>query len=77
MVDHFAPTPQKVDEEAAKAALEPTEAPREVGSYRKGQINIGDLDVTIETAKGALVMPPRPTRAQGIKVSKVVRWQVE
>ncbi len=33
--------------------LEPTEAQRKAGYCRKGQINIGDLDVTIETAMGA------------------------
>ncbi len=33
--------------------LEPTEAPREVAYCRKRQINIGDLDITIETAMGA------------------------
>ncbi len=48
-----APTPQEFEEEAAKAALEPTEAQREAGYCRKDQINIGDLDVTIETVMGA------------------------
>ncbi len=48
-----APTPQEVEEEAAKAALEPTEAQRKAGYCRKRQINIGDPDVTIETAMGA------------------------
>ncbi len=48
------PTPQELEEEAANAMPEPTEAPREVGYCRKRQINIGDLDITIEkTAMGA------------------------
>ncbi len=48
-----ASTPQEVEEETVKAALEPTEAQREAGYCRKRQINIGDPDVTIETAMGA------------------------
>ncbi len=48
-----APTPQGVEEEAAKTVLAPTEPQREAGYCRKGQINIGDPDVTNETAMGA------------------------
>ncbi len=49
-----APTLQELEEEAAIAALERTEAQHEAGYCCKGQINIGDPDVTIEkTAIGA------------------------
>ncbi len=69
-----APTPQEFEEEAAKAALEPTEARREAGYCRKGQINIGDLGVTIETAMGAEEKFPYlffPTRGKRILMGKV------
>ncbi len=48
-----ASTPQEVEEEAAKAALEPTEVQRETGNRPNGHIKVGDLDVTIETVMGA------------------------
>ncbi len=69
-----APTPQEFEEEAAKAALEPTEAQREAGYCRKGQINIGDLDITIETAMGAEEKFSDlffPTRGKRILMGKV------
>ncbi len=48
-----APTPQGLEEEAAKAALEPTEVQRKTGNRPNGHIKVGDLDVTIETVMGA------------------------
>ncbi len=55
--------------------LEPTEAQREAGYCRKGQINIGDPDVTIEkTAMGAEEKFPYlflPTRGKRILMGKV------
>ncbi len=56
--------------------LEPTEAQREAGYGRKGQINIGDLDITIETAMGAEEKFPYlffRTRGKRILMGKVYR----
>jgi hypothetical protein len=44
----------EIAEEVAKVELEPSEAQKEAGNYKKGHIKFQDLDVTIETPKGAI-----------------------
>ena len=53
--------PESVDAKAHEAAAsplnslaEPTDAQKEAGNYKKGHINIQDLDISIENPKGSL-----------------------
>ena len=61
-----APTePTVIDEEAAKAEGDTaTEAQREAGTYKKGHVKIGGLDVSIENEAGSKRRPEWPTLQQ-------------
>lgn len=41
-------------EAASRRAVEPTEGQREQGNYQKGHLRLHDLDISIETPKGAM-----------------------
>lgn len=45
---------RQIDEAAAQANPEPTEAQKESGNYKKGHIKISGLDIAIENAKGSV-----------------------
>jgi len=45
---------RQIDEAAAQANPEPTEAQKESGNYKKGHIKIAGLDIAIENAKGSV-----------------------
>jgi hypothetical protein len=49
----LAPTRQEVEQAAAQADPNPTEAQKEAGNYRKGHLAWSGLDLTIENAKGS------------------------
>lgn len=44
---------RQINESAAQANPEPTEAQKEAGNYKKGHINFGGLDIAIENPKGS------------------------
>ncbi len=57
--------PTVIDEEAAKAEGDTaTEAQREAGTYKKGHVKIGGLDVSIENEAGSKRRPEWPTLQQ-------------
>ena len=44
----------KISEEEAKVNVNPTEAQKEAGNYKKGHVRIGQFDVSIEQPKGSV-----------------------
>ncbi|MCP5014638.1 MAG: hypothetical protein GY938_05065 [Ketobacter sp.] len=56
--DHRTPTKVETAEDIEAAVeqveTEPTDAQKEAGNYKKGHIDVGGLDITVETPKGAM-----------------------
>ena len=48
------PLSSKIEAASAKVNTEPTEAQKEVGNYKKGHVQVGTFDITIEQPKGSV-----------------------
>lgn len=45
---------KQIQEESAKVEIEPTEAQKEAGNYKKGHVKVQGFDITIENPKGSI-----------------------
>ena len=48
------PLSEQVETASAEAGTEPTEAQKEAGNYRKGHVQVGTFDITIEQPEGSV-----------------------
>ena len=48
------PLSAKIDEASAEVNTEPTEAQKEAGNYKKGHVQVGTFDITIEQPQGSV-----------------------